>query len=383
MFDEDKINELLRGASPKKKKTSSKQKKEQREEPKETVQESNISTSEDDGRLTPKVLQEIGGMIQSNASTKSTDTHQNSQTEKNVSMKSMQQRQEYIHERRLAEDRLRRLKKAEQRIEELERMHKEVISNAKEEESKLLHTLQEELVRVHDKLADMEHVLAQKNIQYQTLQDERDQLAAQYLELQSALDSASQKQRESSEVTQVFQEHGLDTEEYTEVMIWLVETGIFPLSYVQTQHRDLLQQILHDKCHIRAANIPLPKESHDMYIDASLERCPLSGGRDIIEQARMFKDECLINGYTTIVIFGSQGPYEALFQVLFAHHALRVTLSPAFHSLSSKEKESQIEANQLAFSWGGDGSFDVGYTSNEKTVGGFLFDLVSHLRSMS
>ena len=127
-----------------------------------------------------------------------------------------------------------------------------------------------------------------------------------------------QQNHNSKDLAQVFQAHGLHSDEYQEVILWLIKTGIFPLSYIQTDRHELLLQILHDKCHIQAANVPLPKESNDLYIDVPTARCPLSGGYDIMEQARLFKDECLILGYTTIVMFGTQGVYEPLFQVFCA-----------------------------------------------------------------
>ena len=388
MFDEDKINELLRGASPKKKASSSKKKPPEAKKitKKKEAEQSEISNPKAEGELTPESLQEMGTMMVSGARTESATVRQSTQKEKTVSIKNIQKRQEYIHERKLAEDRLRRLKQAEKRIEELERERKEATRQITEDQTATVQQMQRELERNTAIFAEqqtrMEDIISQQKEQIQTFQKEKERLWERCLTLQNTIELEEQKQQEGKEITQVFQEHGLHSDEYRDVIAWLIQTGIFPLSYVQTQHYDLLKQILHDKCHIQAANIPLPKESNDIYIDASLERCPLSGGHNIIDQARSFKDECLIHGYTTIVMFGTQGPYEQLFQILFAHHALRVTLSPPMHTLSAEEIQKQIQANQLSFSWGGAKSFDVNHTSKKQTVGGFLNDLVSCLRSM-
>lgn len=387
MFDEDKINELLRGASPKKKSPSPKKKTAKaKESPKTKEPQPKSSPLKEGEQLTPESLQEMGTMMGSGTRAESTAVRQTKQKEKTVSIKNIQQRQEYIQERKLAEDRLRRLIKAEKRIEELERERNATTLRIKEDQTAIALQVQREqeghAAIFADQRTRMEDVISQQKEQIQALLKERGSLAERCLSLQKTVESEAQKQQEGKEITQVFQEHGLHSDEYIRVIVWLIQTGIFPLSYVQTQHHDLLRQILHDKCHIHAANIPIPKESNDLYIDASLDRCPLSGGHNIVDQARLFKDECLIHGYTTVVMFGTQGVHEPLFQILFAHHALRVTLSPPMHTLSSEEIQKQIEANQLSFSWGDVGDFDVHHTSKKKTVGGFLHDLVTCLRSM-
>ena len=386
MFDEDKINELLRGASPKKKKSPSHKNKSKKDPQKDApINTETNSNSKKDTELTPELLQEIGGMIGSTTGRESAIGSQSVSKEKNVSMKNMHQRQDYIHERKLAEDRLRRLKDAEKRIQELERERREAANQIEQAQTKFLQKEQQEdeqVALLREQLTQIQGIVEQQKEQIQVLHNEKESLSSRYLELQNAANAESQKQQEGKEITQVFQEHGLQSGEYPDVIIWLIQTGIFPLSYFQTPYHDLLKQILHDKCHIQAPNIPLPKESNDLYIPASLQRCPLSGGKDITENARLFKDECLIHGYTTIVMFGTQGSHEPLFQVLFAHHALRVTLSPLIHTMTPAEFDMQIQTNQLAFSWGGDNHTGVNYTSNAQSVGGFLHDLVSYLRSL-
>ncbi|MAA78502.1 MAG: hypothetical protein CL916_04520 [Deltaproteobacteria bacterium] len=382
MFDEDKINELLRGASSKKKTSSSKKKMQQSKD--SLKEESKRSTPKENSEITSDRLQEIESMIGSGTGMRITEVPQTKQKEKPVSIKNIQQRQEYIHERKLAEDRLRRLKQAENRIEELERTARGNLIT--DEQKNIVQQMQADMENkaliFQEQQNQMEKIISQQKEQIQTLMQEKEVLTKRCKDLHNVVDLERSHQQEGKEITQVFQEHGLHGDEYRDVISWLIKTGMFPLSYIQTQHYDLLQQILHDKCHIQAANIPLPKESNDLYIDASLERCPLSGGQDIVVQARLFKDECLIHGYTTIVMFGTQGEYEPLFQVLFAHHALRVTLSPPLTTLPSQDADQLIEANQLAFSWGESVGFEVNYTSKTKTVGGFLHDLVSYLRSM-
>ena len=118
MFDEDKINELLRGASPKKKNSSKRKDPPQK---KESPDPTPTKTKE----ITQEELQEIGNMIGSAAAARHPATQQKKTEEKRVSSKKLQNRQEYIHEQKLAEDRLRRLKHAEKRIEELERERRE------------------------------------------------------------------------------------------------------------------------------------------------------------------------------------------------------------------------------------------------------------------
>ena len=388
MFDEDKINELLRGASQKKKSSSSTKKTaNNRIKKEESVQSTEQLLPPNPGcDLTSVSLQEIGAMMGSGSRIEN-ERQRTQPKEKPVSINNIQKRQDYIHERKLAEDRLVRLKKAEKRIDELEKERRTLLTKVNEEQESLDRQKHQELERkiagFITKIASAESIISQQKEQIQSLLHEKELLEHRCVDLQTNSQTVIHNQQESKEITQVFQEHGLQSEEYRDVMAWLLHTGIFPLSYLQTQHFPLLRQILSDKCHIQASNLPLPKESNDIYIDVSLERCPLSGGQDIVEQARLFKDECLIYGYTTIVMFGTQGIHEPLFQVLFAHHALRVTLSPSINTLSSEDIHQQIQSNQLSFSWGEAGEFAVDYTSSNSTVGGFLHELVSYLRSMS
>ena len=385
MFNEKKINELLRGASPKKK-ASSKQKDTPHKEATQNKR-SDESRTTSTRELTRKDLEEIEVMIGSASGAQSSSRQQVVHKKEQISRKNLQTRQEYIHERKLAEDRLKRLKNAEKRIEELERERREDSNRIAEKQAKQMEYVQAEAQRkiteMQEQLTHLNELVSKQEKSLEALQAKNKELSSQSLELHAAVERASQQNHKSKGLTEVFQDRGLHIDEYQNVMLWLIKTGIFPLSYIQTDHYELLQQILHDKCHIQAENIPIPKESSDIYIDTSFERCPLSGGYDIMEQARLLKDECLIHGYTTIVIFGTQGLYEPLFQILFAHHALRVSLFPAIETLSSEEINNQIQANQLSFSWGEGSRGLLNYTSSEKTVGEFLHDLVSYLRSLT
>ena len=381
MFDEKKINALLGGSSPQKK-TASSAKKKSTIPKKITARSGNQKKSESSTSLD---LHEIT-WGEDHKETVSVETPKKSSSPNRERKKALQH-QEYLHEKRLSEDRLIRLRKAEARIEHLEkelRIQRTTYEQEMATQSEHIDQVaREEYESVKQSVHNQQEHNRTLDIQLVELKEKYDRQVDLCEELQKKLEEMGSSTDKATvrSLVHLFQEHGIESDEYKLVFSWLVESGIFPLSYLYTHHEELLQQVLRDKCHIQASNIPLPKENSDLYIEVPLARCPLSGGEDIIEQSRLFKDECLINGYTKIVIFGVQGKYESLFQMLFAHHALQMTLSPAYREMEPRQANMQIEDNQLAFSWGEDVSSEQVFFSNKDTIGEFLKELVSHLRS--
>lgn len=376
MFDEKKINELLSGSNPKKQQKMPPKKLSQPKTVQTSVKQESKERSEE--ALT---LHDItwGSTEQSSPPKVAPRKTVSPKREK----KNALAHQEYLHEKKLSEDRLVRLRKAESRIEELQKQLRtqqeaytlelgkqaiEVAQSDKEERESLTRTLLELQKRV-----------AQQDEQLEELQEKYQQEVSN-AHIQNEK-KETKKEVLSQSLVQVLQDHGIHNEEYEQVFSWLIDTGIFPLSYLKTDHGMLLRQILHDKCHLQAENIPIPKESSDLYLDVSLERCPLSGGENIVDLSRLIKDECLIHGYTKIVIFGAQGRYERLLQILFAHHALQVTLSPRYLEMEPEQAQQQIDDNQLAFSWGEEVSSTQVFSSCKPTMGEFLNQLLHHLRT--
>ena len=180
-------------------------------------------------------------------------------------------------------------------------------------------------------------------------------------------------------IAAIFEERGFVVEEFPRVLQWLIESKILPVSHVYIQNQELLRTILREQCHIQCAQIPLPQKQGHLYITVPKERCSFSAGFDILECARSIKDELLINGYTSVVIFGGQGDYENLFQVLFAHHALRITLAPPLCALSSAVREQFLHEHQIAVSFGATEIPEV-FSVSATAVGDFLDQFATYLR---
>jgi len=222
------------------------------------------------------------------------------------------------------------------------------------------------------------------------LKVENQSLAAQNADLRSKLQQTTEINRALqtedhgdswSLLSDLFHNRGLREEEYKSVLDWLLSSHYLPLSYLGVQNKEALELILQDRCYIRAPNIPLSKETGSLYIEADLERCRFSGGFDIMDLARLLKDELLINGCTKVVIFGAHGEFERILQVMFAHHALRILLAPKIVSLSESVIKEHIENNQMVINWSQSPyDNDQVRTFHASSLGSFLNQLVQYVQ---
>jgi hypothetical protein len=373
MFDEDKINALLKGSKENQKK----------QKPIAKPSVSNVRTE----KLDDLVI-EVDALSWGGASQEESKTHKSiKEPEKKISMKEVHKQSDLNRIKRQAEDRLRRIGDLQQELRAIQNMRREENLLHKQEMS----ALAQRVVTDKDGL-DLQMKIDQQRLLIADLQknlDRKEELDVirmkqdkEIADLRKELDQTKSNPIEPTHsLSSIFDKHGLSGKEHVQALHWLIDSGFLPISHMQVQNDVLLSKVLKDKCHIQAENIPLPKDTGSLYINVPLARCALSGGHNIPDLARLFKDELLINGCTNVVIFGGQGSCENLLQVLFVHHALKITLAPTLAMIKEQERVELLSENQLALSWD-DRSYSVKgiFAPKSTSLGAFLHHTVEYLR---
>ena len=386
MFDdfEKEINALLKGGDKNSKKVSTSPQKQQ---------EKRVTTSSDGNPLeTPVENLDLAGLQWGGESKKD---RQKTKT----SVEKMEEKKEYRPQEALkkadferiqsqANERLLRIHELQREVSSLRGILREhdthtdtaqvlleqarkVYQEESEQHTQELASLKAELVSCQEQLS----LYKDKALQFEKIQKEKGALEVENQNLLPVPDSDV-----FYSLATIFEERGFMLEEYTRVVQWLFQSKILPVSHVHIKNEHLLRTIVREQCHIQCAEIPLPQKNGHLYITVPKERCSISAGFDILECARSIKDELLINGYTSVVLFGGQGEYENLFQILFAHHALRITLAPHLSSIQKSVYLQLRNEHQLAFSFGVvdmDGVSSFSATS----VGSFLDQMATYLRN--
>jgi thiamine pyrophosphokinase len=376
MFDEDKINALLKGGTerPKEKKkqpsmvpSASITKPEQKENPVITVEGLSWGTDSQAENKKSKPIK-----VQ----------------QKKASMKEAQKLSEFNFIKRQAEDRLRRIGDLQEQLHVLSQSRREerllyeqerLNTRSQEEKNNTREAEQKEIA-----LLQVQNEVLQKQLKQRAEQERIDTNQQNEIDgLRMALEEKKAKKNDMPHsLSSLFDERGLQGKEHIQALHWLVDSGILPISHLYIHNHSLLGSVLKDKCYIQAKDIPLPRENGSLYVDVPLDRCALSGGYNIVDLARLFKDELLINGCTDVIIFGGQGRHENLLQVLFVHHALKINLAPKLSMISEQRRSELLTENQLALSLDEESySIEGVFTPKTASLGSFLHLAVEYLRT--
>ncbi|MEC7984762.1 MAG: hypothetical protein VX278_06340 [Myxococcota bacterium] len=212
------------------------------------------------------------------------------------------------------------------------------------------------------------------NKQYTELQEQNTQLKDQL--------SNPALPKDMVPLRDLFQERGLRNEvECNQALRACSERAEFPLTSLWTSEGAKVRSLLEKKLLLLDSSAPKEAILDRSPIEVSGSRCEITGGTDLNRSLRVFKDVMLMNGITKAAVFGGDAQDQEIMRPLLFHHALQIAILPSVNNFSVEERTAIFEKNQLVLVWGDVSSplhHECMFISQAGTLGVFLKEASEH-----